>query len=387
MVGTKFISKPKVFSDYTSLKKYMEHKYGSNAMRLNETEIGQTGTAGAVELEDNDGIAIGQIGKTEVTLILASDTDDNAYDDQTATVYYLDADGAQHSVTATFNTTSTTEVAVCSDFYCFDPAYGVNAVVLSVAVQAGDNVYIGTTGVVADPTKAYATILAAATSPTAANIRGVGSLYGRTHTNHNDGDGAILYIEYSTPWGTIGYGICTIDTTNGTTEIRFFRATASTTTILNDTLTTSTIYVDDYYRTRRLWTNQVPTSNTHEFLITDAACDNVDGSGGDVYGVIKEGAIDEIFTRHFVLAGSETYLAYIKGNVATNTDITLAITYTPYGQSVSKTKSFIIPDDTCFALPLRWQLAPLTDISFTILGNSAVFCGRFVIIEGSTALS
>ena len=382
MVGTNLISKPAPWSDYVSLKKYLEHKYGSNKMRYRQTDITQTGTAGAVELEDNDSIAIGQIGKAEIAVSLGAAGDEATHNTVVFTLTYIDADGESHTATATGSAgLATTQVAFVPPITDF---YAATSFTASADFDTQD-VYVETTG----STAVWATITAAGTvtAATEAQLLGVGAIYGRSHTNHNDADGAILYLEYATPQGTIKFGHCTIDTTDGTTEVRFFEATATTTDILNDTLTATTTTVKDYYRTRRHWTNQTPTSNCHEHLITDAACSNVDGSGGDVYGVIKEGAYYEIFTRHYVLANSETYLANICGNVATNTDITLTITYTPFGAPASITRSFIIPDDTVFNLPLLFRCEPLTDISYTILGNSAVFCARIEILEASEVLA
>lgn len=260
-----------------------------------------TGGAGAtIELEESATETIADIGSTELTLILASDTNDNAYDTKYVIVYYLTAAGVAKTCKAVFNTAdSTTEVAftdlatglvAVTDFYCFDPSYGVLAVVSNVAVQAGDNVVIGITGAVAgiaDPETCYAHINAAATSPLAADMYGVGSIWGSEAANQDD-TGYIATIEYVTPWGEIKLGTWT------------FPADSSAVTRFVS-VTHSGLYVNDFYRRR-------------DFSMDHAAIDecrisNVGKTA--IYAAIDIGKSTETFTRHWVPRAAEVSRCWI----------------------------------------------------------------------------
>lgn len=369
-MGLKTVSIPKPYSDYMSLKRYLEQQYGSDLIRLHDTKISQAGTAGAVELEEASSETIAQIGKTELTLVLAADTNDNAYDSETVTVHYLDADGDSHEAIATYTEAdSTTEVAfydaetglvAVTDFYCFDPAYGTLAVVSSVAAQTGDNICIGITGLVAgiaDPTLCYAVIAAAATSPVAAKMFGVGSLWGTTKTNQAD-VGYIETLEYITPWGEIKSANYTVPA-DGSMPTHF------------SSLVHTGYYVSDFYRMRDL---SLDHTSLDEMLL-------VSYDEATVYGVIPVGADHAVFTRYMVPADAEAYLAKMCGFVAVNVDLTLVVTYTPYGKVTAVAQSFYLPQLNPFDVEPLIQLEPLTEVSMTIIGNTANLCMDLIILE------
>ena len=369
---------PEPFSDYSSLKRYVENLRGTEKVNIFQTIRSQIGTAGTVELEEKADQTIAHVGKAGLTLVMASDVNDNAYDDQTVHIRYITTSGTKGYCYATFDgTASTTEVAfvdvatglvAVTDFYMPDTeTYGTLAVVCSVAVQAGDNVCIGITGCVAgiaDPNLTYIKILAAATSPTLANCHGVGSLWGRTATTHATLYGAILTLDYITPWGTVVEGAtCTLDGSNTTTEVKFLKADG-------------TNYVMDYYRTRNLSTNVPGTTTSHEIRICDFDC-------AAQYGVIEELLYRSVHTRYMVPKSSthKAWLGRIRGTVGTAI-VTLAITLTPEGGK-EFTYSYAIPFPYIFNLdvPIACALEPLSEVTVTINGNLSIFVGDLIIIE------
>jgi hypothetical protein len=263
-------------------------------------QVATGGSGASIEIEEATGETIADIGTTELTLVLASDTDDNAYDTKYVIVYYLTKEGTAKTCKAVFNTAnSTTEVAftdlatglvAVTDFYCFDPAYGVLAVVSNIAAQTGDNICIGITGLVAgiaDPEICYAHINAAATSPLIADMYGVGSVWGSTAANADDA-GFIATLEYVTPWGQIKSGTYTIPA-DGSVVTRFVSTTHSGQ------------YINDFYRRRK-------------FTMDNAAVDEtrVCNSGKSaIYAALKIGKSTESFTRFYAPYSTSCYRAFI----------------------------------------------------------------------------
>lgn len=293
-------------------KELLKINYSKQIIHKTHTQIATGGSGASLEIEDNAGETIADIGKTELTLIAVCDTNDNAYDTKTVTIYYLDSDGVSHSSTATYTEADTTTEAAFDpaviDFYCFDPAYGTGAVVSSVAVQAGDNVYVGVTGCIADATKRYATILAAATSPTAVNMLGVGSIYGSEAANQDDA-GYIATIEYVTPWGQIKTGTWT------------FAADSSAATRFVSTTHTGQ-YVNDFYRRRDF-------SMDHAAIDECRVCNLAKSA---IYDAIEIGNSTSTFTRYWVPNSDTVYRAFIGKLQALYTTVseycTITITYT-----------------------------------------------------------
>ena len=374
------IQHPTNYSDYLSLKLHAERQKGSEKVNLLRTFRTQTGTAGAVEVEEKAAATIAHVGKAGLTLVMACDTNNNAYDTQTVYIRYITPTGTKGYCYATFDSgDSTTEVAfydvatglvAVTDFYMPDPDYSTLAVICSVAVVAGHNVCIGITGCVAgiaDPNLCYILILAAATSPTLANMHGVGSLWGRAATNHNDTDGAILTIDYWTPWGsTVEGALCTINTTNGETETKFLKSDG-------------VMYVMDYYRTKKIHTNICGTTNSHEFRICDFDC-------AAIYGVIEELLYTSIHTRAMALGAAygQTWLGKITITNST-ASVVLALTLTPKNAPAAITINKTIP--AALAVPYTWDLPiqtplePLSECSMTIIGNTAIFDCDVIYVE------
>jgi hypothetical protein len=348
LITTKKDNTWRQYEDYASLKKYLNANmskstpgeraktYDKDKVYEINTHLTQTSTGTQAELESTDSIAIAQIGATELTLLLAGDADNASTNGKTYTLIYKDSAGASQTAvgtgTATLNGTPVAFVPAVTDFYeavSFTPS----------AADANVNVYAATAGIAA----IYATV---ATTETATNpdaCLGVGTIYGRTHTNHDDGDGDVLHMDYFTPWGDfVKNATCTINTTDGTTEVIFRKTTTAGVlqTLVNNTAVTSTLNANDIWYIVDLWTNSAPTANTHEHLITDADCANVDGSGGDVYGVIKETEFSSTFTRFRVPIGFDGWVAEFEFQspavTATGDDIIFQQYFFPDGYSTRK---------------------------------------------------
>jgi hypothetical protein len=376
-----FTNHPLPYSDYLSLKKYLEGQYGTKALNVHTIFRTQTGTAGAVELSEKAAATITAIGKTEIAVQCSiTNGDDANYDGETCTLVYMDSDGEEHTavctMTATMHTTAVAFSPAIADFYC------AISCTSSIAIIAGDTLICHTTG---DEAVIWAQITAAATTSTAAELHGVGEIYGRTEANHNDGDGIVEYLEYMTPWGEIKHAQCTVNTTDGTTETHFYECTVAWNERTRAyTYTVGTVQVVDYYRTRNFFVTQAGTANTHAIMITDADCANVDGSGGDVYGMIEELLYRSIHTR-FMAPGSTygaLYLGKIKITNSTAAAV-LAITFTPKnGKQLTVNYNVPVGADMIIDLPCGSEaLEPESDCSMTILGNTAVLNAEVTYLE------
>ena len=378
--GNQYVGLAPQYEDYSSLKKYIRKNEDTwDKMNLIRFTRNQAGTAGVVEIEEKGGQTIAFKGKTGLTLVVASDVNDNAYDTHTVHIRYITTTGTKGYCSAIYDpTATTTEVAFTddatglipvTDFYMPDTeTYGTLAVVSSVAVQAGDNVCIGVTGVVAgiaDPDICFIKILAAATSPTLANCHGVGSLWGRSETDHLDCYGSIMTMDYVTPWGLVVEGAtCTIDGANSETEIKWFKSNG-------------TDYVMDYYRTRTLSIDVAGTTNTHSLQICDY--DNA-----AIYGVIEELLYEAYFSRYMCPVGRDAWFAHfcISQAIATVLDCYMTITITsPYGETSSHTCDISIPNNAISQVDPLFRLAELSEISFTVKGNLSNNSFDFHIIE------
>jgi len=146
------------------------------------------------------------------------------------------------------------------------------------------------------------------------------------HTEHNDGDGSVFTMDYQTPWGDIITGaVCTLTATS-VDEIRFIKSDSTT--------------VKDFYRHVRWGTDTTPTSNTNECILTDAACANLDGSGGDVYGVIMVGNDWTMNSRKYPRTGYDTWLIVDhifapSGAIGATTDTyNFLVNWVPSGETV-----------------------------------------------------
>ena len=208
------------YEDLESLKKYIASnaslalpaarakKYDIDHIYEIQTHLTQSSTGTQAELESTDSIAISQIGKTEVTLELAAAADDASHEDVVFTVTWKDNEGNSYTSEATGTAgLATTPVAFATPVTT--TVYEVTAFTASADFDNQDVYAMVNGGAI------YATITAAGTVLEATNDQmiGVGTMYGRTHTNHDDGDGDVLHMDYFTPWGDfVKNATCTINT-------------------------------------------------------------------------------------------------------------------------------------------------------------------------------
>ena len=369
--GNVIVQKARPYENLQSLKKYV--KYGANqgyylpntVKEFNVQHNKLTTGATAIEFEalGDVALAIGQIGRTEIAVSLGAPVDQATHNTVIFTLIYNDADGVSHTAVATGTATlATTQVAFVPPITDF---YAATSFTASTTFTTQD-VIVETSA----STAVWATITATATAATEAQLLGVGAIYGRTSTNHDDGDGVHLYLEYLSGTGLVKHGHCTINTTDGTTEVRFFEAADD-----GDGTTTATlITVKDFYRIRWCHTNKTPTSNTGEFLITDAACANVDGSGGDIYGIMVEGDYEMTNTRYCTPTGYDAWLghwhvmaAQVAVGAATDT-YDFVRTFYARGWSQLRTESHRFGQEMTDSNPIL--LEELKDYTFGILDNA-----------------
>ncbi len=390
MTDTGFVVKQSLrsYEDYPSLKKYIKSYLGSfqdgtarkyyDQTTITEfiTNFNVTTTGATADLiEADDGIAISKIGKTEVTLELSAADDDASHNTVVFSLTWEDADGNEYTSEAT-GTAALNGTPVAFATPVSTSVYQVTAFTASADFDNHD-VYAMVNG-----GKTYATITAAGTvtASTEAQLFGVGDIYGRAHTEHANLDSKIFYMEYLTAAGLIKYAICTLTTTSAD-EIRFIEGTYSAAT---DLVTAGTIYVKDFYRLRRLWGVTTPTSNSHEFILTDDACGNLDGSGGDIFGIILEGQYESIHTTYQAPAGYDAWVAHIccqSAQSAPNDSYTIEINFKQDGGSIFHrwVREFVecTTWDPCILLEER------TDVDFYVsdLATADNITGLIVIVE------
>lgn len=346
------------YEDHTSLKKYIRHENSKwSKMNLIRSIINQAGTGSVVDLSEKGGLTIGQKASTALSIFLAADTDSGDYDGESVTGYYITNAGVKSSFTILFNTTNTTEVAGPTDFYCWNLEDYTAATVLvsSVAASTGENIYIGTTGMVANAELRLATIAAAATYPVVTTLFGSGDVYGKEETNTAGDVGKVCTLDYLTPWGSVKQAKHTL-AADTTTIVRLLDATTGLPTV-------------DYFRTRHYSTTAV--TGKYVGLGFDA-----DKRAGTValdtwYGVIEEGYHKSIHSRYMVPKDRDVWMAHmcITQSIGTNLDCYMNITLTPYGETVATTCKVPIPNNAVFTTDPMFRLAALSEISFTITGN------------------
>jgi len=353
------------YSDLKTLQiELAKQAHGKQILHHSHHQVATGGSAATVEIEDRANETIADIGKTETELWIACDTDDAAYDTKKVYVRYLDADGVKQYCSGTFNAADTktpvqcvdvaTGLVVVVDFYCLDPDYGVAAVVSEVAAQTGDNIVIGIqAGLVAgiaDPTICYAHINAAATSPLAADMYGVGSLWASTAANAADA-GFIGTVEFVTPWGAIETGNYTIPA-DSSVVTRFA------------SLTYPGLYVNAFYRRRK-------------FALSAAAVDEVrlcNAAKTAIYDGISIGNSTSTFSRYWVPNATSTYRAFI-GNIRADYTVVsefcnVTITYTNEDGAADFVKILVTghhPIDVELLIPIE----PNTEVKAVVVDDGA----------------
>lgn len=343
------------FEDYESLHKYCRSKF-PNADIVNEVFFSWIllGTGSVVRMRNLCGLTAGEgagnyslvgIGSTAETIVLVGDTDDNAYDSQTVTMHYLTNAGVATTVTATYNAANTTtEVAVCADFYCWDPAYGVNCIVSSVAVQAGDNVYVGTTGCRLTAANRRATIIAAATTPALSSLLGVGTVYGWEAANQAD-EGYIATLVYKTPWGQ-----------QKTTTLTLAADSSVATRFINS----AGWYLQDFYR--------VDTFTMNAYLSLDEIFIGKSDKSL-IYCGLDDTCWAAVFDNYMAFGSAYgfSYLGDIRASYPVVTDVlTVTITYHEYGKYAPQTITYdILGSENC-VFPICCRLEPKSEVFLSI---------------------
>ena len=349
------------YEDYVSMKKYIKALYGGAAVSehiLRRTQTSPT-NATPVEIEEKGGLTISDKASTELAIFLAADTDDAAYDDQTVTIHYITAAGVKTTASIAYNGTTTTEVAGPTDFYCWnlEDYTAATVIVSSVAVEAAQNVYIGTTGMVANAELRLATIAAAATYPVVTTLFGAGDVYGLEETATAGDAGLVCTLEYWTPWGKKKTAAHTLS--------------ATTTAIVRLLDTTTGLPCLDFYR-RHFYTT---TAITGKYVAIGYDADKRVGVVAiDVfYGVIEEAHWASVHSRIFVpgAAYGKMFLGDVKALKTVPAKVAiLGLTFTIKGQLEQKhsvTFNGYIP----FDIPYAYELEPLTEVTFDLADDGA----------------
>lgn len=350
------------YEDFVSMKKNLKH-YGGNKVKEILFDRNQTTptSATAVDLEEKGGLTISDKGKTELAIFLAMDTNDNAYDGAYVTGHYIDSDGVKHDFTGYVNTTdSTTEVALPTDFYCWNlEDYTAETVlVFSMEVQPGENLYIGTTGMVTDAELRLATIAGEATYPVITTLFGVGDVYGLEETDTAGDVGKVITLKYWTPWGKL--------------KEASFTLAENTTTIVRLTDTTTGLVTVDFYRRYTMKT----TATVGKYVAIGFDADKRAGTVAidTFYGVIEEGYWMSMHSKLFVpgTAYGKLFLGKVKinGSVDAKQGI-LEITYTPKGLAASITTRLITLGSGYAEKEFAFELEPLTEVSYKCADDAA----------------
>ena len=249
---------------------------------------------------------------------LACETNDNAYDGHYATAIWDNTSGTRTTSIGTYNTTdTTTEVA-------FVPPM-TNAVALisfesSVAIQAGDNMYIGVTGMVADATKRRGHIAAAATVALddGDGLLGIGSIEVVQKTDQVGTDGGHTYeFDYVTIWGALKSASVDLDAADTTTAVYPVDSDGAT--------------IKDFWRLRD---DEFDMLATDELFIQRLT---VFGAAA-IYAVVKAANYKSVHTRFG--ATTTSYLGNIEVGFPTVGELlTVQVTYTPYGETLAQVLS------------------------------------------------
>jgi hypothetical protein len=356
------------FEDYVSMKLHIKNSKPVTTITETQfqfTQTSPTSTTGA-EISQKGGLTIADKASTAIAIFLASDTDDNAYDGQSVLIHYITNAGIKTNATITFNTAnSTTEVAGPTNFYCWnlEDYTAATVVVSSVAVQAGDNVYIGETGVVAGAEKRLVKIAAAATYPVITTLYGAGDVYGLEEADTAGDVGKVCTSKYWTPWGQLKEMQHTLQ--------------ANTTTINRCIDTTTGLVTVDFFRPATYKTTAV----AGKYIALGYDADKRAGTATiDVfYAVIEEANFESIHSR--LMAPGAAYGRLYLGDIMAYDSLTanyatLQLTFTPYGD-IARTVTWSFYGDQQFQQTYGIRLDPLSEVTLKLADNGAnpVSCG------------
>jgi hypothetical protein len=354
---------PRDWSTYEQMFERLRNAFPTKYLEL-VTNFVQTSptSATAVEVQQAGGLTIADAGKTNLTCLIACDTNDDAYDGYGCHIRYYTSAGVKKNIYVAFNTANTTtEVAACTDFYCWnlDDFTPATCFLCTKAVEAGDNVYFGLTTIVAAAEKRYATIAAAATGPLVATLFGVGNVFGKEETDTAGDVGLVITVPYWTPWGA--------------PKTAHFTLAATTTNIVRLDDTTSGYFTMDFYRRR------APISTTAlagKYIAIGIDADKVVGTAtlDTWYGVIEEGNYCSVHTRIMAMGTvyGKTYLGEICADNSNSAKLlTLQVTFTPYGKTIAETRKQNFFGNTPGCIRINELLAPLSEVTIKIADDAA----------------
>jgi hypothetical protein len=350
------------YEDFVSMKKNLKH-YGGNKVKELIFEHNQTTpkSATAAEFSEKGGLTISDKASTALTIVLAMDTNDNAYDGAYVTGHYITNAGVKTDFVAYVNTTdSKTEVAIAADFYCWnlEDYTAKDVLVFSMEVQAGENLYIGTTGMVADAELRLATIAGGATYPVITTLFGAGDIYGLEETDTAGDVGKVITLKYWTPWGKLK-------------EAKFTLA-ADTTTIVRLTDTTTGLVTVDFYRRYTMKT----TATVGKYVAIGFDADKRAGTVAiDVfYGVIEEGYWASKHSR--LMVPSDTYGKLYLGKIKINGSVDakqgiMEVTYQPKDAATYITSRVIAVGSGVVEKDYAFELEPLSEVTYKVADDAA----------------
>jgi len=364
LVGS-MINEPMVFLEEGEFgKNFIKDTNTIKQPRKHRVHILQLTDGTPTAVEESTGVTIARIGKTELTLVGAGSADDNYYDDETVTITYESNDGVRHTASMIFNTTTTTEVAFTktgvnsSDGINYGKVavtdfYNLLTMVTSKVTQAGETIGIGATGVLT-----RGVIQAAATAAVAADIHGIGDVYVRGIDDTASLQSKATKLRYFTPWGEQKFAVAST-VANATTEVRYFIASSA--------FVATAVYVGDFYRALTFTTETVPAGGKN-MILCDEDVTNVDGSTGEVYGMIEE-AIKEMLTSYFFAAPNRiTYLQSLHVDIpaAAANGVLVHIVYTPYGHPHPVLEEHSLSGGSHHKENLNLRIEPDTDVYLKI---------------------
>ena len=349
------------YEDYTTLKRYINANLGRlyDSHYTNEILLHgvQTTTGSSVELLSQENTAVSYIGKTELTLVGACSADDNAYIGMVVTLVYKSNDGIEHTATCSLAADSSAEAdfldtagVAITDYYCTVSASS------SVVLNAAESFSAGATGALGSINFGFE-IAAETTAATDATMGGVGNIYCRSTTEHDNADETVNYLDYMTPWGEVKRDATSTLTTTSVDEIRFIESDGTT-------------YVKDFFIPLWFGTDTATTAGSDERLMTDSACSNVNGGGGDVYGCINQLTTSGCFSRMTTPEDgiADAWLGYVRffafQTNALADGYICQITFTPKGSTIEKTMT--VQFSGCVTCELAIPLAPDTDVTMKV---------------------
>lgn len=353
------------FEDYESLHKALRHRYGDQVIETKTKAPIPTGGAGATipfALVYGETIALAT-GAAETWGIL-SDTDDVLYDGEYVTVVWEDTSGNQFTSKAFYNVANSTTFSAFTVPAALTTGLTIISAVSSVVVQAGDNVYVGTSGCRLTAAERRATIIATATTAAESGLVGIGSIEVKTVADVVADRSTDLKFKYVTIYGKLKYAIVTTDAADSSAVEAVFEATYSRNQLTGvETYTATTRYVADFWRLKDGKFAQLLGAQDlylqRRTVLGAAAIYNV-------IGTLNYAPVTSTF------GASE--ISYLGDITVTYPDLvpgiaTVTVAYTPFGKSIVETQSWVvnyIESTHRFAE----RLAVGTDVTITIVDDA-----------------